>query len=113
MNANCLVLDIDYTPLGVVPWQDAITSYFRGKTEVVAYSKDKTIKGVRQDYPMPSVLRVVKRFRRERVVIKFSRLNIYNRDHFTCQYCYQQFPTEDLTFDHVVPRAQGGRTDWL
>lgn len=28
------------------------------------------------------------------------------------QYCGQRFPTHDLTFDHVVPRCQGGRSDW-
>ena len=34
------------------------------------------------------------------------------RDHHTCQYCSRVFPTAELTFDHVVPVAQGGRKDW-
>ena len=42
----------------------------------------------------------------------FSRANIYARDDHSCQYCGQVFPTADLTFDHVVPVAQGGRKDW-
>jgi len=29
-----------------------------------------------------------------------------------CQYCYQEFPTNNLTFDHVIPRAHGGKTEW-
>lgn len=30
----------------------------------------------------------------------------------SAQYCGQRFPTHDLTFDHVVPRCQGGRSNW-
>jgi 5-methylcytosine-specific restriction endonuclease McrA len=45
-------------------------------------------------------------------VITFSRLNIYTRDRFSCQYCGARFRREDLTFDHVVPRSAGGRTSW-
>jgi 5-methylcytosine-specific restriction endonuclease McrA len=29
-----------------------------------------------------------------------------------CQYCGKRPGTEDLTIDHVVPRAQGGQSNW-
>jgi 5-methylcytosine-specific restriction endonuclease McrA len=61
---------------------------------------------------MPSVVRVLTRFRRDRQAIRFSRLNIYARDAFTCQYSLHQLPTEELTFDHVMPRSRGGKTSW-
>lgn len=112
MSAAVLYLDVDYRPLRVESWQRAITDYFTGKTEVVEYSRDRTIQGVTQAYPMPSVVRVLRRFRRDRIRIKFSRLNIYARDGFACAYCGDRFATEDLTFDHVVPRSHGGRTSW-
>jgi 5-methylcytosine-specific restriction endonuclease McrA len=107
-----LFLDVDWQPLRVEPWTRAICDLFLGKVEVVEYSRDRTIKGVARDYPMPAVVRVLRRFRRDRQAIKFSRLNIYARDAFTCQYCGERLPTEDLTFDHVTPRARGGRTTW-
>ena len=44
--------------------------------------------------------------------VPFSRANIYARDEHSCQYCGRRFPTSELTFDHVVPVAQGGRKDW-
>jgi 5-methylcytosine-specific restriction endonuclease McrA len=44
--------------------------------------------------------------------VKFSRANIYARDDYTCQYCAKKFPSEDLTFDHVVPVARGGQKRW-
>jgi 5-methylcytosine-specific restriction endonuclease McrA len=113
INTAVLVLDIDYRPLRVEHWHKVISDYFLGgKIEVVEYSRDRTIKGVTQTYPMPSVVRVLRRFKRDRQAIKFSRLNIYSRDAFTCQYCRAAFATEDLTFDHVIPRARGGRTSW-
>ncbi len=44
--------------------------------------------------------------------VPFSRRNIYRRDRHTCQYCGAQPPVEELTIDHVVPRAQGGLSSW-
>jgi len=44
--------------------------------------------------------------------VTFSRRNIFKRDRFTCQYCGRQPGSEELTVDHVVPRAQGGTSTW-
>lgn len=110
--AVVLYLDQTYRPLRVEHWKRAVADVFTGKTEVVEYSRDRTIQGVTQTYPLPSVVRVLRSFKRDRIRIKFSRLNIYARDGFACQYCGARFATEDLTFDHVIPRARGGRTCW-
>ena len=107
-----LFLDNDWQPLRVEHWTRAVTDLCLGKIEVVAYSRDRAIKGVGRDYPMPAVVRILRRFRRDRQAIRFSRINIYARDRFTCQYCAVRFLAEDLTFDHVLPRAAGGRTAW-
>lgn len=112
MSSAVLVLDVDYRPLRVEDWKRAFCDVLIGKQEVVEYSRDRTIQGVSQTFPMPSVVRVVRRFRRDKLRIKFSRLNIYARDAFACQYCGARKPTEDLTFDHVVPRSRGGKTCW-
>ena len=42
----------------------------------------------------------------------FTRFNLFLRDQFTCQYCATKFRANDLTFDHVIPRARGGHTNW-
>ena len=44
--------------------------------------------------------------------VKFSRINIFTRDGYTCQYCSRKFRTEELTFDHVIPIAKGGKKTW-
>jgi 5-methylcytosine-specific restriction endonuclease McrA len=107
-----LFLDADWQPLRIEPWTRAITDLFLGKVEVIKYSRDRTIKCVTRELPMPAVVRVLRRFRRDRQAIRFSRVNIYTRDGFACQYCGDRMDTEDLTFDHVLPRSAGGRTTW-
>lgn len=61
---------------------------------------------------MPSIVRLLRFVRWRKRSVKFCRQNIYIRDRFTCQYCGQKFGHEDLTYDHVIPRSQGGLTVW-
>jgi 5-methylcytosine-specific restriction endonuclease McrA len=42
----------------------------------------------------------------------FTRFNVFLRDRFHCQYCGGDFATNELTFDHVIPKSRGGRTAW-
>ncbi|MBI3722942.1 HNH endonuclease [bacterium] len=49
---------------------------------------------------------------RPRREVTFSRKNLYRRDNYTCQYCGQRRPSEELSIDHVTPKSQGGRTAW-
>lgn len=42
----------------------------------------------------------------------FTRTSLLRRDDHRCQYCGSRPPSSQLTIDHVVPRAQGGRTSW-
>ena len=112
MRAAVLFLDVDYQPLRIETWQRALCDFFLDKVEVVEYSRDRKIQGVGREHPLPTVVRVLRRFRRDKIRIRFSRLNIYARDRFACQFCGARRPTEDLTFDHVVPRSRGGKTTW-
>jgi 5-methylcytosine-specific restriction endonuclease McrA len=61
---------------------------------------------------LPSVIRLLRMVKRPRSPIKFSRQNIYSRDQYRCQYCGKRHPSEDLTYDHVLPKSRGGRTRW-
>jgi 5-methylcytosine-specific restriction endonuclease McrA len=112
MSNAVLFLDAEWRPLRVEGWERAITDLFLKKIEVIEYSRDRTIKGVTEELRLPSVVRVLRKFDRRRIRLKFSRLNVHTRDKFRCQYCAERFPTEELTFDHVVPRSRGGRTTW-
>jgi len=105
-----LLLDSTYEPLKIISWEDAMHRIVTGDAEVVEET-DKLIRSAYTEWKLPSVIRQLKKFRRKGK-IQFSRLNIYMRDGWTCQYCKERKATKDLTFDHVLPRAQGGKTSW-
>ena len=61
---------------------------------------------------MPAVVRLKKKTSATKRGVKFSRMNVYLRDDFSCAYCRVKLAVSQLTYDHVIPRAQGGRTEW-
>src|SRR3979411_845340 len=108
-----LLLNASYEPLKIVHWQKAVTLWCQGKVEVISVY-DRDIRGVSISFKLPSVIRLLRyiRIKRRFDYVPFSRANIYARDNHACQYCGEAFSTSELTFDHVVPVAQGGRKDW-
>ena len=111
MTAQTLVLSQSYAPVKVVSWQRAITLLSLGKVEIVEEYDDE----IRSTYvvmKMPAVVRLVNAFRKRKKPVKFSRINIYGRDKYRCQYCKTKVSLRSGTYDHVVPRAQGGKTVW-
>jgi 5-methylcytosine-specific restriction endonuclease McrA len=108
---DTLVLDLGYAPIKVVPWQRAVQLLFLNKVEVIE-EYDKDVHSTYLVIKMPAVVRLLHKFRMRPKSVKFSRVNIYGRDNYSCQYCGAQTPLIELTYDHVVPRAQGGKTTW-
>jgi 5-methylcytosine-specific restriction endonuclease McrA len=108
-----LLLNASYEPLKVVHWQKAVTLWWQGKVEIISVY-DREIRAVTFSLKLPSVIRLLRyvRIKRRFDYVPFSRANIYARDNYVCQYCGEKLPTSELTFDHVVPVAQGGRKDW-
>ena len=106
-----LVLNQSYEPIKVVSWQRAVVLLTLGKVEVLE-EYDWTVRTVTLVVKVPAVVRLLRAFRRRKQPVKFSRVNIYARDRYTCQYCGDKKPIAELTYDHVVPRALGGKTEW-
>ena len=71
------------------------------------------IQAVRRQFRVPEVIALTEYDRLPTAGVSFSRRNIFKRDHNTCQYCGVQPGSEELTLDHVVPRAHGGITSWM
>ena len=44
--------------------------------------------------------------------VKFSRINVFTRDNFRCQYCGESKKMGALNYDHLIPRFRGGKTVW-
>jgi len=44
--------------------------------------------------------------------VRYSRVNVFARDKFTCQYCGARPHRSQLNLDHVIPRSLGGKSSW-
>ena len=107
-----LVLNADYRPLSYYPlslwpWQDAVKAAFLDRVSILA-EYDAVVRSPTTEIKIPSVV-VLKDYVKPQKRVAFTRFNLFLRDEFCCQYCGAR---GDLTFDHVVPRAKGGRTSW-
>jgi 5-methylcytosine-specific restriction endonuclease McrA len=112
-SARSLVLNSSYQPVKLVSWQKAMMLWFQDKVEVLEYHNSTVVRSARQNFQLPSILRLKKYVSpRKTTRIKFSRENVYLRDNYTCQYCALKFSLRDLTLDHVVPASKMGRKDW-
>ncbi len=70
------------------------------------------IQAVSRRFCVPEIISLKDFDRLPNSAVTFSRRNIFKRDRFTCQYCGGQPKQDELTIDHVVPRAQGGQSTW-
>lgn len=111
IEAQTLILDQGYRPLKVVHWTRAIELLTLGKIEIVE-SYDQEVRSAYLVLKIPAVARLLRAFRKKKKPVKFSRISVYGRDDYRCLYCNKKFPMNELTYDHVVPRSQGGRTTW-
>ena len=111
-STRTLLLSQAYEPIKVISWKRAFTLLFLGKVEVIEEYDDTNVRTVSLVFKAPAVVRLLSAFRRHKKPVKFSRVNIYARDKYRCQYCGCKAPLSDLTYDHVVPRSRGGKTSW-
>jgi 5-methylcytosine-specific restriction endonuclease McrA len=107
-----LLLNASYEPLRVIPWHRAITLALLEKADILETYDGETIRSAHAEFAWPAVARLRQRVSWRNKGVRFSRLNVYRRDDFTCQFCGQRHAPSDLTFDHVVPKSQGGQTCW-
>lgn len=110
-----LVLNADFRPLSYFPlstlsWQDAITAVVKDHVSVVA-EYDHVVRSPSREIRLPSVV-AMRSYVPMPKRVAFTRFNVFLRDRFRCQYCGEKFPTSQLTFEHVIPRAAGGVTSW-
>lgn len=113
MEGRALLLNASFQPLQVISWQKALQLFFSGKVEVVE-SSDRTIRSVSISIKMPVVIRLLKYIppKSRKNIVRFTRNNVFLRDHHTCQYCGRKPPRSHLTMDHVNPVVKGGPKTW-
>lgn len=118
MASHTLVLSPWMTPHRVSPWHQVMTELVNAKVEVleeydeVVYPFAASHRVPGWTGRMPAVVRLVRAVSNFKKGVKFSRVNVFTRDGFSCQYCGAKKMMKDLNYDHVIPRNQGGQTVW-
>jgi len=111
---RCLVLNMDYTFLGVTDWKSAVCAAVTGKV-IVEEEYDKVIHSPSMEMNVPAVIRLKKYIKivYDRITyVSYTKNNIHRRDDFICQYCNEKTRKEKITVDHVIPESKGGLSTW-
>lgn len=106
---QCLVLNADYSPVGIIDWKRAILYTLKHSSvnvEIIEYHEDDYIVGVNDNYLIPAIIRVKTYLNLNNYLVHFSRKNLFIRDNFTCQYCGNKNHINNLTYDHVIPKSK-------
>ncbi len=109
MTAKVLVLNLDFTPVTICTVQRAFLLVYLEKADLVSENRKHRLNTISTSFPMPAVIKLKKYISIPYRGVMLSRENIFKRDGHKCLYCGSR---KDLTLDHVLPRARGGKTSW-
>lgn len=127
LNTAVLVLNRNYQPVHVTNVRRALSLLYQGVAKAIdsqyrlyefadwaalSAAEHDAISTVHWKIRVPRVVVLLAYEHLPKGRVRFSRLNIYARDHDTCQYCGRQLPRSELNLDHVQPRCVGGKTTW-
>lgn len=112
---DVLLLNADYRPVQVVPWERAVGLLLADKVHQVESYAGRFIRSERLEIAWPCVVSLV-RYARTQVRPRLERGSLFARDGYTCAYCgvtplnREGRPDRSrLTVDHVVPRSRASR----
>ena len=114
------VLSYTYESLYFDDWQNAMSDVVAGRAEIIEEHETLRI-GVMDGNELSSIaFPKIVRFKSgipgakfyAKTRVKFSRHDLYIRDHGLCQYCEKKVSRDESTIDHVLPRSKGGLTTW-
>lgn len=142
MNLSVLALNRSYIPVGIVTLQKAFKKLVSNRANVVhvtenGYYEDHDItswaefsilkkmigdelngfedwiNSSEEAIEAPRIIRYLDYNKIYSNKIRFSRKNIFIRDHYKCQYCGLVKDIKKLQLEHVIPKSKGGKTTWV
>jgi 5-methylcytosine-specific restriction endonuclease McrA len=127
LSSSVLVLTRSYLPIHVTSARRAFALIYQGTARALgadyqafdfeawshqSVADEDSVGTSRGPILVPRVIVLRHYDRIPRRYVRFSRINIFARDAFTCQYCAEHLARSDLNLDHVVPRSLGGKSTW-
>jgi 5-methylcytosine-specific restriction endonuclease McrA len=114
--SDCLLLNADASPVTMLPlstitWQDAIRYMVLDKVTVIDWHDEWIVRSAKWETRVPAVI-MLKEFYKKKTIIRYSKMNVFLRDGFECQYCGVEVNKRTATLDHVLPQSHGGKSTW-
>jgi 5-methylcytosine-specific restriction endonuclease McrA len=106
-----LVLNATYEPINVTAVRRALILLLKGVAQAEEHNSSE-VHSAHNALQVPSVIRLLAYRHIPQQTRALSRKNILLRDRNTCQFCAKQYPSSELTLDHVLPRSRGGASTW-
>jgi 5-methylcytosine-specific restriction endonuclease McrA len=129
LNDATLVLNKHWVPVDVTTVLDALCKLYDGSARAlhpndwslhdfdswsrVAVAREQPcVRTATLAIPVPEIIVLARYGNVPARYVAFSRINIYRRDHYACQYCGRKPGAAELTIDHVLPRSRSGVSSW-
>ena len=113
MSKKTLLLNASYEILSLIPERKMYKLLFSPKDKVeVISSWDDEIVWTNGRIKYPSILRLKNHVKINYINSNFSRKAVVKRDKSTCQFCDKKLSANQVTIDHVIPKAQKGITSF-
>ena len=111
---NVLVLDNGYRIHRFERWEKSVKKIEKNKVEVLSEWADKKLQNWADARNAPVIIRLLNTipYRGQTRGKKFNRRHVWERDNHQCQYCQKTLTQSQMTYDHVIPKAQGGKCIW-
>lgn len=114
MSARTLLLSFGYEPMGIISEVRLFKLLANGKVEILETWDDQIQFGQGNVIEYPAVVKMNYSHNRWRPKKqRFNRYSVFKRDRNECVYCGTKLGSIQLTIDHVVPKSQGGKNNWL
>lgn len=114
MKYPVLILNQNYQPFDIWSWQKtmskllgshSILPVYTSEGDIVKYDR-KIRDGQGNMYDLPAVVVLKKYIGIHHGLASYSKINVYARDYFQCQYCGHHTTPTDRSIDHIIPRSQ-------
>ena len=128
LDGGVLVLNSLYQAIQVTGVRRAFRLFYAGRANAVAedfriyafqpwcdlppHDGHGTVRTPTRTIRIPRVIQLVHYDRVPRRDVRFTRRNLFYRDHNRCQYCGRVFSQKNLNLDHVIPLSRGGGSGW-
>ncbi len=109
-----------WEPLSIITVPRAMNLILAGKA-VIVENTGHSLRSVRDQYPVPSVIALRRYINVPRRKAHWSRKGVLLRDNYVCIYCGarpgsvvrgQMLSRGDFTVDHIIPRSRKGKDQW-